>query len=266
MSDDGNPFSALVRLTIAALAFLSIAAPALATETRVVVRAISKDAKFIGTSMGGMQIVLRDKRAGVVLASGVTQGDTGDTRAMMQTPRVRGAVIATQSSAKFVATLELTEPTLIELEAYGPLAQLQSAVTVTSSMWLVPGRHIDGGNAWVVEVPGFVVDILDPPAHVRLSDAAPLVPIRANVMMMCGCPVEAGGLWDASGYVIAARVTRDGKPQGEVPLKYTGRSSQFEGNVPAAKSGTYVVSVYAYDPQNGNTGVDTTTFIVSPNN
>ena len=61
-----------------------------AAETRVMVRARTKDAKFIGTSMGGALVVIRKADTGEVLASGLTSGGTGDTRRIMNDPHVRG--------------------------------------------------------------------------------------------------------------------------------------------------------------------------------
>lgn len=46
------------------------AAPASAQPTHIVVRAIAKDAKFIGDSMGGVRITLSDAHSGRRLAQG----------------------------------------------------------------------------------------------------------------------------------------------------------------------------------------------------
>lgn len=51
---------------------------------------------------------------------------------------------------------------------------------------------------------------------------------------------------------------------GEIELRYAGTPSQFEGTVNADRPGVYEATVYAYDPSNGNTGLDGVTFIVSP--
>jgi hypothetical protein len=45
-------------------------------------------------------------------------------------------------------------------------------------------------------------------------------------------------------------------------MSYAGETSQFAASVPVDAPGTYDVLVYAYDPANGNTGADRTTFIV----
>jgi len=63
---------------------------------------------------------------------------------------------------------------------------------------------------------------------------------------------------------VKALLRRNGEPAGEVVLHYAGTVSQFEGSVVADAPGTYEAIVYAWDPSNGNTGVDAVTFIVTP--
>lgn len=251
--------TAMIRAA-AGLAFL-VPAAAWAEPTEITVRVISKDAKFIGTSMGGMRVTLRDAHTGEVLATGLTLGGTGDTKKLMHENAGRRAQLSDAGSAKYVATLDLAEPRLIEAEAYGPLAQPQAAHRVVASQWVIPGRGLAGGDGWVLELPGFVVDVLAPPAHVKLSGASK-VDVRANVVMMCGCPIEPKGTWDADKFEVQAIVSRDGKPVARLALRYAGETSQFATTVPVDAAGIYDVLVYAYDPANGNTGVDRTTFIV----
>lgn len=252
----------VTKILLSAVLCALAAAPASAEPTDITVRLLSKDAKFIGSSMGGMRIVLRDGQTGEVLASGVTAGGTGNTKMLMHEDAGRRAQLSDGSSAKFDATLDLAEPRLIEVEAYGPLGQPQAAHRATSSQWVVPGAHITGGDGWVLELPGFVVDVLDPPAHVKLSAGTKKVDLRANVVMMCGCPIEPKGLWDADKLQVKALVKRDGKPVATVDLPFAGKTSQFATALPVEAPGTYDVTVYAYDKSNGNTGLDRTTFIV----
>jgi len=75
--------------------------------------------------------------------------------------------------------------------------------------------------------------------------------------------VEPGGLWDADKFEVRALLKRNGEPAGDVALSYAGAVSQFQGVVEAAEPGIYEATVYAYDASNGNTGVDSVTFIVS---
>jgi hypothetical protein len=246
-------------LALAALSALS--ASAFAEPTEITVRVLGKDSKFVGSSMGGARVVLRDAETREILAQGVTEGSTGDTKRIMQAENPR-AVRSTEDAAKFTATLDLDEPRLIEVEAYGPLAQPQAAHRVTATQWVVPGAHLSGGDGWVLELPGFVVDVLAPPAHVKLPPDTKTVSLRANVALMCGCPITPGGLWDADKLEVKALLTRNGERLAPIDLKFAGETSQFEGSIPVFGTGLYAVTVYAHDPANGNTGLDRTTFIV----
>lgn len=144
---------------------LSVAAPAFSEETAVTVRVLSRDAKFIGSSMGGARVTLRDAETGELLAEGVTAGSTGDTSKLMGTPRERGATLASPGAAAYEATLDLDRPTLVEITAFGPLAQRQSAVSASTTRWILPGKSLTGGDGVVLELAGFALDVIAPPAH-----------------------------------------------------------------------------------------------------
>ena len=251
------PMRAVVILL--SLALLSV--PASAEPTDVTVRVLAKDSKFVGTSMGGMRIVLRDAHTGEIVATGVTEGGTGDTRLIMHEDRGSRAQLSDESAAKFIARLDLDEPRLIEAEAFGPIGQPQAAVRVLSTQWVVPGRGLTGGDGWVLELPGLAVDVLAPPAHVRIPEKTAAVDLRANVLMMCGCPIEPGGLWDADKLEVKAIVKRNGARVGETELAFAGETSQFAGKVAVDAPGNYEIIVFAHDRSNGNTGLDRTTFI-----
>lgn len=247
---------------VLACAALLVVAPASAEPTDVTVRVLSRDAKFIGSSMGGVRITLSDAETGEPLATGLTNGGTGNTSMIMHDDGGRRARLADDGAAAFRTTLDLERPRLIEVAAYGPLAEPQAAHTVTATQWVVPGRDLSGGDGWVLEMPGFVVDVLEPGGHAALSPADGPVEVRARVEMMCGCPIEPGGLWDADRYEVAMTVRHDGERMGEIELAYAGETSRFSGRVPLDGAGVYEVIVHAHDPETGNTGVDTTTFVV----
>jgi hypothetical protein len=255
--------SGFVALLLTSIPAFILPVTAVAEPTDITVRVLAKDSKFVGTSMGGMRIVLRDAQTGELLATGVTAGGTGDTSLIMHKDRGSRAVLSDEQSAKFTATLDLDEPRLIEVEAYGPLGQPQAAARVLATQWVVPGRHLTGGDGFVLDLPGLVVDVLAPPAHVRVGRDAGEVDVRANVVMMCGCPIEPGGLWDADKLEVKAIVKRNGEEVEQIPLAFAGETSQFAVKVPIGEPGFYEVIVYAHDPANGNTGLDRTTFIVT---
>jgi hypothetical protein len=54
--------------------------------------------------------------------------------------------------------------------------------------WAVPGQPITQGPAFVVEFPGFVVQVQHPPTRLELSQAPASVSLLVNVTMMCGRP------------------------------------------------------------------------------
>jgi len=127
---------------------------------------------------------------------------------------------------------------------------------------VVPGRHLSAGDGWVIELPGFVVNILAPPARVANLEDAANVSVSAQVVMMCGCPVTPGGLWDATQYEVGMLVSREGEETIDVAMTHAGTGSRFSGELPVSDTGLYDISVYAYDPRTGNTGLDRTTIIV----
>lgn len=250
------------RLISAAAAFLLIlAAVSEAVPTKLVVRAKSKDAKFIGTSMGGALVIVKDSESGEVLAKGLTAGSTGSTQKIMIDPIRRGAPISDAAAARFETTLDITEPRLLAIEVHSPYSQRQSMTRNITQVWLLPGKDMTGDGV-IVEVPGFVVDISAPqsPDLVRLADGKAAVTVKADVTMMCGCTLTPGGMWDSGAYEIAAVVKLDGREVMTVPMKYAGKPSYFEAVVELTKGGVYEVMVYAYDPKTGNTGLDRTTF------
>ncbi len=235
-----------------------------AVNTKVIVRAKSKDAKFIGTSMGGVLVIIRDSETEEILSKGFITGETGDTKKIMLEPHKRGAVLSDETAAKFETTIDIDEPKLFTVEVYAPYAQGQSKIKSTTQVWLIPGKDIVGDGI-IVEIPGFAVDALTPQPHetFKLKEGKVAIPIKANVVMMCGCPVEPGGIWDANKYAVKAIVKHNGEVIDTLPLSYANKTSTFEGKLDVTKEGVYELIVYSYDPDTGNTGVDKTTFKIS---
>jgi hypothetical protein len=213
--------------------------------------------------MGGVLVTLRDADTGELLARGTTAGSTGDTDRIMREPHPHGTPLSTEESASFTATLDLDEPRWIEVTAFGPLGQRQSANRASVTQWIVPGRPITGGDALRLEMPGFVVDALSPAAHARLQGLPREVTLSANVTMMCGCPITPGGLWNADAFEVVAILKRNGESIGTLPLTYAGETSRFQGTWKIDTAGVYEAVIYAYDPANGNTGLDRVPFMVN---
>ncbi len=261
----GNTF--MPRAAALAILLAGFAAAASATPTTITVKVLARGAKFIGSSMGGAMVTLRDADTGELLASGVTSGKTGDTEHIMKSEHPRNRVLSTEGSAAFTAVLDLDRPRRIQVTAYGPLANRASANTVSSTQWVLPGRDITAGDAWLLEMPGFAVQVLAPSTHVKLplrrsQGNTVHVQVEANITMMCGCPLVPGDLWDSDTYEIRALVTRGGELVADLPMEYAGRASHFAAGLDVHERGTYLVTVTVFDPATGNTGVGTTTFLV----
>jgi hypothetical protein len=240
---------------VLAAAIAALASAALAQPTHVMVRAQALDAKFIGTHMGGVQITLRDAATGAVLAKGVTAGGTGDTGTIMKRPRERGAPIAGGDTAGFDAVLDIAKPTLVSAEASGPLGKPASRIEVTSRQWVIPGRDVVG-DGWVLTFPGLVVEPSAQPA----PDGS--LHVAAKVTLMCGCPIEPGGIWDAANYAVEASLLSGGRIIARTPLAFAGQASQFSGVFAASKPGRYVLRVVAADAKTPNAGMVETKVVI----
>jgi hypothetical protein len=233
-----------------------------ATETKVVVRALARDGMFIGTSMGGARIIIREADSGLILAQGHRQGDTGHLPTVMEKPRRRDHPLSNAATAKYEARLELAEPTFVSIEGLAPYGQRQSLTRVSTQLRVIPGRDIIGDGV-ILEFPGFAVDVLEPRSaeRVQLSRVRSLS-LTVNVVMMCGCPIKPGGIWDADRYEVAGIVKQNGIQLETVPLVYADKTSTFQGTLELHELGLYEVQVYAFDPQTGKAGVDSVMFKV----
>ncbi|MBN2705402.1 MAG: hypothetical protein JXR89_03050 [Deltaproteobacteria bacterium] len=241
---------------------LLLAAPVAAQPTEVTVRVRTKGAKFMGTSMGGALILIKDADSGELLAKGLVAGGTGATDLIMKNASKTGQRLADAKTASFTASLDIDEPRYLEISAYGPLAQRQAANRVSLTQWLVPGKPLTGGDAMVLEMPGLIVDVQAPPTHIKLSGLPQTVAIAANVTMMCGCPIGPDQIWPDSAFEVRAIIKKDGRNYSEIPLAYAGQTSQFGADLKLTEAGSYEGIVYAYEAGSGNTGLDRFTLVV----
>lgn len=231
-----------------------------AQETSVMIRAKAKDAKFIGSSIGGAKILVKDALTGEILAEGITLGSTGNTDNIMKQDWKRTENLSDDETAGFNAKLELDHPKFVTVEAYAPINKKQAQVVSSTQLWVIPGKDITGDGV-VLEVPGFVIDILSPQTHERINSSE-IIELTANVVMMCGCPVTENGIWDASQYEVKAILTNSDGVSKEIEMKQKDKPSTFKAEASLEK-GLYEVLIYAYDPATGNTGVDKTNIIVN---
>jgi hypothetical protein len=248
---------------LAVIIAFGLGVEALAVDTDIDVRVLSKGAKFIGTGVAGAEITIRDAETDELLARGKTVGNSGNDNRIMVEAWPRHTPLSTATSAVFRATLDLEEPRQVVVTARGPLSQPQSTAVATVTQWIVPGKHVTGGDGLTLELPGFSVDILYPPSRQRVPAGQKHIALRANVMMLCGCPIVPGGLWDANAFEVAALIRQRDRRVVEIALSYAGEIGQFAGTFPIPGPGPYDITVYAFDPRNGNTGLDRATIVVA---
>jgi hypothetical protein len=168
---------------LAMFMLLFLSTPATAVPTHITVRVKTKDAKFMGTGIGGALVTIKDAQTGELLAEGVTEGTSGNTQLIMKTPKARGVPISDQDAAKFEATLDIDEPRYVEVTAYGPLSQRQSANKASATQWVVPGKHINAGDAWMIELSGLLVEVQSPSNPTQFRGVPREVKIQAHVAM-----------------------------------------------------------------------------------
>lgn len=251
----------LTQLVILVTVF-TLGAGVWAEPTDISVQVLSRDAKFVGTSMGGARVIIENVQTGQVLAQGLTTGGTGDTERIMQRDRERGETLATEGSARFNATLDIDMPIKVRVTALGPQSYLDSANSVSATQWLLPGKSMIAGNSWLLELPGLVVNLHDTPSSVKLKDGKAEIKVNANVQMMCGCPLTPKGLWDSEQFEIVAHVAHQDSATQQVPLAYAGAASEFAATLPLLNTGDYTISVWAYQQNTGNSGLASMQLVV----
>ncbi len=151
--------------------------------TKVLVRAVSKDAKVIGSGVGGAAVRIMNTRTGEIIAQGKQEGGTGDTDRIMVQPRGRGKVVyGTPGAAFFLAEIALERPTQVEIRVDAPLGFPQALQRGSKTITLVPGKDI-GGEGVVIELDGLIVDIAAPPTTGALRKGEDLR-VEADVRML----------------------------------------------------------------------------------
>lgn len=240
--------------------FLILPVATNAQETSVMIRVQSKDAKFIGSSIGGAKILVKEEHTGKILAEGITSGSTGNTDLIMKEPRERGMPLSDDATAGFLAVFDIEKPVFVTIEAIAPIQKKQAAVKSSTQLWIIPGKDITGDGI-VLEIPGFVVDILSPQTHERIASERE-IGITANVVMMCGCPITSGGIWDADKYEVTALISQEGEKDRSIQLDISDKPSTFSGTI-SLPEGNFNITVYAFDPATGNTGLDSTNIIIN---
>jgi hypothetical protein len=162
------------------------ASPSLSAErvpTKIIVRVVSKDAKVIGSGVGGAFVRIKNLETGEILAQGKQEGGTGDTGRIMVQPHKRGETLyGTPDAASFQAEIPLERPTQVEIYTEAPLAYPQSIQKGSKTLTLIPGKHILGEGV-IIELNGLIVNVISPSSKESLKKGEEVV-VRAEVRML----------------------------------------------------------------------------------
>lgn len=151
--------------------------------TKVIVRAVSKDAKVIGSGVGGAFVRIKNLETGEILAQGKQEGGTGDTDHIMVQPRRRGEpVFGTPDAASYQAEILLDKPTQVEVVAEAPLAYPHALQKGSKTITLIPGKHILG-EGLIIELNGLIVNVLNPSPKEGLKRGEAVL-VRAEIRML----------------------------------------------------------------------------------
>jgi hypothetical protein len=152
-------------------------------STKVIVRVVSKDAKVIGSGVGGAFVRIKSIESGEILAQGKQEGGTGDTERIMVQARRRGEILyGTPDAAFYQAEILLDKPTQVEVFVEAPLAYAHALQKGSKTITLIPGRHIQGEGV-IIELNGLIVNILSPSPKESLKKGDKIM-VRAEVRML----------------------------------------------------------------------------------
>lgn len=238
---------------------------AFSQTTKLTIRAKAKDAKFIGTGIGGAYVIVRNNTTGEILDQGYTMGSSGDTELIMNTPVERGVSLTDDHTAKFEAQLHINEPVFVDVEVIAPFNRKAASVKATTQLWAIPGKDIVGDGI-ILDIPGYILDIQYPATHQVISASSleeGILKVKVHLVMMCGCVINKGGIWDADDIEVKGLLRRDGEVLSEFLLEITEEDNVFEGFLPLAEQGSFELVVHAFDGKTGNSGVDKVSFVIN---
>jgi hypothetical protein len=175
-----------------------------AEPTQIMIRAKAVDAKFIGSSVGGIKAVVEDAETNEILDQGWINGNTGSTDVLIKTPLKRGVLQSGEKTAGFLANIDINTPRLLRIKLIGPYGYRQSLQQATVTSWAIPGKDILGDGI-ILNMPGFIVD-----SWTQVLEGG-RVDIYTKASMLCGCPIKPDGYWDPSDYQVSAIIMQNDK-------------------------------------------------------
>jgi len=227
--------------------------------TTVVVRVVAHGAMVLGREVGGARITITDVETGSILATGLQQGEAGDQNQIMRTPRMlEEPIYSSRPSAAFTTTLQLQNPTVVEISAEGPLDYPASSQRTSKTLLLVPGEDLINDGI-VLHLYGYLVHIERPTPHEPLIGKDD-IKLRASVRTLSGSLIRPHGDWDSRKIRIYGEVLIADRVMERLQMFYDERSRTFEAPffVPPTRDvpDGIRLRVIAADLSTGNSGMD----------
>ena len=233
--------------------------------TTVLVRVVAHGAMVLGREVGGARVTITEVASGRILAAGLQQGEAGDQNQIMRTPHMmEEPIYSSRPSAFFTATLELQQPTLVEISADGPLAYPASSQKTSKTLLLIPGQDL-AHDGIVLHLHGYLVQIERPKPRDPLIAKGDMK-LRASVKTLSGSLVRPHGDWDSRKIRIYGEVLIGDRIIERLQMFYDEGSRAFEASffVPSSKEvpDGITLRVIATDLSTGNSGMDQATYPV----
>lgn len=233
--------------------------------TTVLVRVVAHGAMVLGRDVGGARITITDVATGRILATGLQQGDSGDQNQIMRTPRImEEPIYSSRPSADFTVTLDLQQPTFVEISAEGPLAYPAALHKTSATLLLIPGQHLTHDGI-VLHLYGYLVEIERPTPH-EILIAKDDVKLRASVRTLSGSVVRPHGDWDSRKIRIYGEILIGDRIIERLQMFYDEATRTFEAPffvpLPTDAPDGITLRVIAADPAGGNFGVGQATFAI----
>ncbi len=235
--------------------------------THLVIRAVAHGALVLGQEVGGARITITDVKTGVRLASGLQQGEAGDQNQIMRTPHLmEEQVYASLPSASFQTTLQLEEPTWVDITAQGPLAFPAALTQTTKRVLLIPGQDLRRDGI-ILDLSGYIIEIQRPVSGKSLIGKAD-VQLVASIKTLSGSLVKPYGDWDSRKIQIWGEVLVGNRIVERLQMFYTGEKSLFAAPffvpVPSDAPDGITLRVMASDGARGNFGLSQANYPVLP--
>ena len=226
--------------------------------TTILVRVVANGSMVLGKDVGGARVTITDVATKQILATGIQQGEAGDQNQIMRTPRLMEEPrYSSRPAAAFTTTLDLLQPTLVEVTAEGPLAYPASSQRASTTVWLIPGQDMTDDGI-VLHLYGYIVQIEHPQSGTPLIAKDDVI-LRASVRTLSGALVRPHGDWDSRKIHIYGELMIGEQVLERLQLFYNNDRSSFEAPffVPLLDDAPdgITLRVIAADPTSGNFGM-----------